>query len=108
MPRLAEPANDQLAATFEDQADRLFELRAEAVGQRIERAGLVVQHFAAEIGHIRHPRSPSEGAATRASLTSPLGIASVAKQSSFSGSLDCFVAALLAMTACWECSWPRI
>ena len=52
MARLAQPADDQLAAAVEDQRDRALELCAQAVGQRIERARLVVQHLATEIQHV--------------------------------------------------------
>ena len=53
MARLAEPADDQLALAVEDQLDRLFERVAEAVGQRIERARLVVKDLAPELQNAR-------------------------------------------------------
>src|SRR5262249_59886160 len=52
MPRLAEPADDQLAGTIENECNRLFERTVEAVGQRVERARLVVQYASAEFEHV--------------------------------------------------------
>ena len=47
--RFAEPADDQLALAIEDQADGSLERVAEAVGQRVERARLVVKDLAPEL-----------------------------------------------------------
>jgi len=48
VPRLAEPADDQLALAGDDQPDRLLERSAEAVGERVECARFVVEDFAPE------------------------------------------------------------
>ena len=49
--RFAEAADDQLALAVEDQRDRVLELLAEAVGERVERPRLVVEHLASELEH---------------------------------------------------------
>ena len=49
MARFAEPADDQLALAVEDQADRPLELLAQAVGQCVERARLVVKDVPPEL-----------------------------------------------------------
>ena len=51
MARFAEAADDQLALAVADQLDRFLERRAEAVGERVERARFVVKDRAPELEH---------------------------------------------------------
>jgi hypothetical protein len=83
VPRLAEAADDQLAAAIADQPYRALERFAEAVGQSIERACLVVEDLASErdrvvIGQGAAPRPSGD---RLLSLTCGSFIASGAKQS---------------------------
>ena len=59
MAGLAEAADDQLAPALEDQRDRFLERLAEAVGERVERARLVVEDRAPELEHADRRRMVS-------------------------------------------------
>ena len=62
MTRFAKSADDQLAVAAEDQPHGLFERPVEAVGERVERARLVVQDLAPElqdaVSCCRHASAP--------------------------------------------------
>ncbi len=71
MARLAKPADDQLALAAEDQLDCPLELLAQAIGQRVERARLIVQDMSRPNSRTAGVLSPF--AVMARALAEPLG-----------------------------------